>query len=99
DGTTIGGVRQNSATSVSYNTTSDERLKTNILQSKFSINDLLKIQVRDYNYKDDKTGNLQTGFIAQQLYTVFPNAVTPGGEDAKTNPWMVDYGRITPLLV
>ena len=26
-------------------------------------------------------------------------AVTKGGEDASTNPWTVDYGKVTPLLV
>jgi uncharacterized protein YlxW (UPF0749 family) len=30
---------------------------------------------------------------------VFPNAVTPGGDDPAKNPWTVDYGRVTPLLV
>jgi hypothetical protein len=38
-------------------------------------------------------------FVAQELYEVLPSAVTVGGEDAKTNPWMVDYSKLTPLLV
>lgn len=58
----------------------------------------MKIKISDYNYKDDKT-HPQTGYIAQQLYTVFPNAVIKGGDDAKTHPWMVDYGRVTPLII
>ena len=33
------------------------------------------------------------------LYEIYPHAVVPGGEDSKTKPWMVDYGRVTPLLV
>ncbi|MEI6656312.1 MAG: hypothetical protein WCP45_16235, partial [Verrucomicrobiota bacterium] len=33
------------------------------------------------------------------LDAVFPDAVTEGGDDAKTKPWSVDYGRVTPLLV
>jgi hypothetical protein len=33
------------------------------------------------------------------LYTVFPNAVQAGGDDVKTQPWMVDYGRVTPLII
>lgn len=39
------------------------------------------------------------GFIAQELYQVLPTAVVVGGEDAKTEPWMVDCGLLTPLLV
>lgn len=96
-GTNIGSVIANGPAGVNYNTTSDARLKENIRVSRFGIDDVMKIQVRDYNYKKDKKSQ-QTGFIAQQLYTVFPNAVTKGGEDAVAKPWMVDYSKVTPLL-
>ncbi|MEA3444454.1 MAG: tail fiber domain-containing protein, partial [Bacteroidota bacterium] len=37
-----------------------------------------------------------TGFIAQELYEIFPNAVTkPANEE---DMWSVDYGKVTPLL-
>ncbi len=97
--TVLGSISQNSSSSIVYNTTSDERLKENIKPTSFGLNDLMKIQIKDYTYKADNGKYPQTGFIAQQLYTVFPNAVHIGGDDPKTNPWMVDYGRITPLLV
>jgi trimeric autotransporter adhesin len=97
--TIIGSVSQSSSTGVAYNTTSDERLKENIKPTAFGLTDLMKIQVKDYTYIGDKNATQQTGYLAQQLYTVFPNAVHVGGDDAKTNPWMVDYGRMTPLLV
>lgn len=97
DGGICGSISQASATSVAYNTTSDKRLKTNIRETHFGMADINKIQVRDYNFIGSKTE--QTGYIAQQLYEVFPEAVTKGGDDPKTRPWMVDYGRITPLLV
>lgn len=97
DGTTIGGVKQINANNVSYENTSDIRLKTNIQPTRFSVADLMKIAVRDYEYKDEP-GEVFTGYLAQQLYEVFPNAVTPGGRDAKTDPWMVDYSKLTPLL-
>ncbi len=84
-------------TSVSYNTTSDERLKENIRPSAKGLNEVMKIQVRDYNFKS-KPGRNETGFIAQELYTVLPDVVTRGGEDPAQNPWTVDYGRVTPLL-
>jgi hypothetical protein len=82
---------------VSYNTTSDERLKDNIRPTAKGLNELMTIQVSDYNFKS-KPGTNETGFIAQQLYTVFPDAVTVGGENAAEKPWSVDYGRVTPLL-
>lgn len=97
DGNSCGSISQSSATSVSYNTASDKRLKENIRETHFGLADINKIQVKDYNFIGSKTE--QTGFLAQQLYEVFPEAVSKGGDDPKARPWMVDYGRITPLLV
>ena len=60
---------------------------------------LSRIRVRDYNYISDGEKLTLQGFIAQELYDVYPQAVTVGGDDPKTNPWQVDYGKLTPLLV
>jgi hypothetical protein len=92
----IGDVTTN-GTSVSYNTTSDIRLKENIRPTPKGLNELMRIQVNDYNFKS-RPGTNETGFIAQQLYTVLPEAVNPGGADPAVEPWTVDYGRVTPLL-
>jgi Chaperone of endosialidase len=91
------GQIQTSGGSVSYLTTSDERLKENIRPSGKGLNEVMKIQVRDYNFKS-KPGESESGFIAQQLYTVLPDVVKRGGEDPAKEPWSVDYGRVTPLL-
>jgi hypothetical protein len=80
-----------------FNTGSDRRLKNNIVNTHFGISDLMKIQVRDYVYKADAANTLTTGFIAQELYEIFPNAVTKPANDDKM--WSVDYGKVTPLLV
>jgi hypothetical protein len=92
----VGSINSDGASGVVYNTTSDIRLKENIRSTHYGIGDVMKIQVRDYNYKTNKNVP-QTGFIAQQLYTVFPNAVTKGGADI-SKPWMVDYSKVAPLL-
>jgi hypothetical protein len=52
-GTTMGSVIQSGSTAVSYLTTSDERLKTNITETHFGLEDLMKIQVSDYNYLNE----------------------------------------------
>jgi hypothetical protein len=97
NGTEIGSISQNALTTVAYNTTSDRRLKNNIVNTHFGINDLMKIQVRDYVYKADASNTMVTGFIAQELYEIFPNAVS---KPAKAEDmWSVDYGKVTPLLV
>jgi hypothetical protein len=100
NGSDIGHVDCNVAgTSVTYYTTSDERLKENIRTTRYGLDNLMKIRVADYNYKSDVKKAEETGFLAQQLYQFYPQAVKPGGEDPKTNPWTVDYGRLTPILV
>lgn len=98
NGDEMGAIRQAGTTSVSYNTTSDIRLKTNIQPTAYGLADLMQIEVKDYSYKGEERVT-RTGFIAQQLFDHYPEPVSKGGEDAKTDPWMVDYGQITPLLV
>ena len=97
-GGTLNGSVSVTAGGVAFNTTSDERLKEHIRPSAKGLSDVMKIQVSDYNYKT-RPDRTETGFIAQQLQTVFPDAVTPGGEDPAKNPWTVDYGRVTPVVV
>jgi hypothetical protein len=63
-----------SGNGVNYQTTSDERLKENIRPSAKGLNEVMKIRVSDYNFKS-KPGQSETGFIAQQLYTVLPDVV------------------------
>jgi hypothetical protein len=100
NGTAIGVITVNASanpTGVIYGQTSDLRLKENIRPTAKGLNELMRIQVNDYNFKS-KPGTNETGFIAQQLYTVLPDAVSPGGANPAVEPWTVDYGRVTPLL-
>jgi hypothetical protein len=96
---TAGSISRTSGWNISYNTTSDGRLKENIKTTHYGIRDLMKVGVMDYNYISDKKKESQTGFIAQELYKIYPEAVTVGGKDPKENPWTVDYSKVTPLLV
>jgi hypothetical protein len=63
------------------------------------------LPVRDFAFKSDLSRTIVTGFIAQELDKVFPEAVTTNGDDGETplkdkvKPWSVDYGRVTPLIV
>jgi hypothetical protein len=97
-GAAIGSIAVDPAgTGVVYNATSDIRLKENIRPTAKGLDDLMRIQVSDFNFKS-KPGRTETGFIAQQLYTVLPDVVTVGGANPAVEPWTVDYGRVTPLL-
>lgn len=97
-GVGLGSVTRNAA-GIAFNTVSDFRLKENIKSTRFTIQDLMKINVSDYNFKADKSKTVTTGFIAQDLHKIYPDAVTVGGDDVKEKPWTVDYGKVTPLLV
>ncbi len=77
--------------------TSDRRLKENIKPTHYGLASVMKMQVVDYTYKADSK-KPHTGFIAQDLHQVYPEAVAVGGEDLKTQPWGVDYAKLTPIL-
>ena len=61
-----------------------------------------KINIYDYTFKRDANNEVQTGLLAQEVYEVFPQSVVkPRDNDINTNqnPWMVDYGSMTPLII
>jgi hypothetical protein len=96
-GTAIGSVGRVGATSaVAYNTTSDERLKSNIANSDPVLEKIMQVQVRQYDWTE---GNLHQdyGFIAQELAPVLSGIVTEGKEEA--DMWQLDYSRLTPALL
>jgi hypothetical protein len=102
DGLSIGGVMQGSANTVLYLTSSDKRLKNIIGTSQKGLSDLMKIKIYDYTFKSDIEKKVHTGFIAQELYNVFPQSVgkpIDNNESAEKDPWMVDYGSVTPLII
>ena len=101
-GSFLGGVKQNNVNGVSYVTTSDKRLKNIIGTSQKGLSDLMKIKIYDYTFKSDPAKKVQTGFMAQELYDIFPQSVSKprdNNEPAEKNPWMVDYGSVTPLII
>jgi hypothetical protein len=65
----------------------------------------MNLPVREFSFTADETHATTTGFIAQELYEIFPWAVTTNGDNGidpltgSSTPWSVDYGRITPLIV
>lgn len=99
---TAGSIQHTAVTTVAYNTSSDIRLKHNITYSKDALNIISEIPVRSYNWKEDGK-HVDFGFVAQELYPHFPDAVCVGDDTPEIvdpkGTWQVDYGKITPLLV
>jgi hypothetical protein len=99
-GVVIGSVTNDGSWSgVHFNTTSDRRLKENIAPTVRGLDTLSKMNVDDFNYIADPNKSRVQGLIAQELYDVYPEAVTKGGPDPKLQPWQIDYSRLTPLLI
>jgi len=98
NGSNVGEI-SSTASTTTYGTTSDHRLKYDIRPTTFSVDDLMMLQVRDYTFKTDATNTPQTGFIAQELHEIIPQVVAVGGADPAVDPWQVDYGKLTPFLV
>jgi FtsZ-binding cell division protein ZapB len=101
----IGSIQQNNSNNgVLFNTTSDRRTKENIVDSAIGLDSLMKMQVREFNFVTDPKKSKEQGFIAQELYKVYPQAVSTSDDGTKPlkktdRPWAVDYGRLTPLIV
>ncbi len=85
-----------SGTTTTYNTSSDARLKENIVDAPSASDDIDAIQVRSFDWKADGL-HQKYGMVAQELETVAPEAVTG---DANSDDMMgVDYSKLVPMLV
>lgn len=98
--TTVGSIGTNGS-STSYNTSSDYRLKTNVLPLTGSLERILAIEPSTFDWLHN--GDKGVGFIAHKLAEHIPYAVT-GEKDAvddkgNIRPQGVDASKLVPDLV
>ncbi len=74
---------------------SDERLKTNIIDLSSVLTKLDTIRTVTYNWNSDPNGKTMIGFLAQNLQAQFPELVTQNIDGMLS----VNYAQITPVLV
>lgn len=92
----IGSITQSGTTAVLYNTTSDQRLKENIVDAPEFGSVIDSIKVRSFDWKTSQE-HQRAGFVAQELVTVAPEAVH---QPEDTEQMMaVDYSKLVPMLV
>lgn len=96
DDTVVGTITKTNTTGVSYNTSSDERLKENITDSTDAGSKVDAIQIRQFDWKADGS-HQDYGVIAQELATVAPEAVHQP-EDSE-DMMGVDYSKLVPMLI
>jgi hypothetical protein len=100
-GALAGFINQASATTVSYNTSSDARLKRDEGRAS-DLSALRAVVVHDFQWNGD--GVRARGVFAQEAYAVFPSAITKGTDEctdcgALARPWMTDYSKFVPDLI
>jgi len=96
NGTKIGSITQSGTTAVLYNTTSDQRLKTNIVDAPDAAALIDSIKVRSFDWILDES-HQRYGMVAQELALVAPEAVhQPSNHDEMM---AVDYSKLVPMLV
>lgn len=85
-GTVIGNIVQSGASAVAYNTTSDRRLKKDIVPMENGISRIEQLNPVYFVWKTDNTPG--QGFIADELQQVFPDAVwgEPNGVNSEGKP-------------
>jgi hypothetical protein len=92
--TKIGSITQSGTTAVLYNITSDQRLKTNIVDAPSG--NINNIKVRSFDWVTD--GNHQTyGLVAQELLEVAPYAVHQPQNSEEM--MAVDYSKLVPMMI
>lgn len=96
DTTQVGVIQQVASGAIAYVTTSDRRVKSNIRMTQRGLELVRQMRVRDFCFEGSE--KVIQGFIAQEMADIYPDAVSVGGENPRTSPWGVDYGRLTPVL-
>ena len=105
DGTTIGSVQQDTGSSIAYVTSSDYRLKENVVEISDGISRVKQLKPSRFNFIKDPNQTVD-GFIAHEAQAVVPQAVV-GEKDATkeeeyiaTPPVLGDDGEeVTPAVI
>lgn len=96
NGNGLVGAITTDGSATAYLTSSDQRLKENIVDANDAGSKIDAIQVRQYDWKADGS-HQDYGMIAQELQLVAPEAVSG---DADSEEMMgVDYSKLVPMLI
>jgi hypothetical protein len=112
-GATVGSIRHNN-NGTSFNTTSDYRLKENVVDLDGAIERLNQLQPRRFNFISDENDTVVDGFLAHEVSDVIPEAVHGTKDQVETDEngvarldsdgnqipqyQQIDQAKIVPLL-
>jgi hypothetical protein len=75
--------------------TSDARLKTNIQELSYGLNELMQLKPVSYNWKD-KPASHKIGLIAQEVQQIIPEVISG---DESTGALGMNYAELVPVLI
>jgi hypothetical protein len=91
---TVGAIETDGSTTT-YHTSSDYRLKDNVTRARDGLSSVQRIPIYTYTFKG--SNQIRHGVLAHELQEVLPEAVS-GVKDGERHQ-MVDYSKLTPILV
>jgi hypothetical protein len=101
-GTAVGSI-YTGASSTTYNTSSDYRLKENVDYTWDATTRLKQLKPARFNFINDDTNTLVDGFIAHEVSSIVPEAITGAkdavDEDGNPDYQGIDQSKLVPLLV
>jgi hypothetical protein len=95
-----GQINANGAAQAAFGSFSDRRLKENIVDLPTQINNIMALRPVEFDYIESEGGGHQTGFIAQEMQEVYPDAVgerSPDGMLTVTG-WSKTEARIVKAI-
>jgi hypothetical protein len=102
NGGAIGSITQSGTSGVAYNTSSDHRLKENVVELTGATTRLKQLEPKRFNFIADADTTVD-GFLAHEVQTIVPEAITGTHNevDADGNPVYqgIDQSKLVPLLV
>jgi hypothetical protein len=93
-----GQIQHTGVTTTAFATSSDQRLKENIVDAPNALDKVMDLKVRSYDWKEDNS-HVEYGLVAQEVNAVYGEPIGVGGDDVKSDPWNIEYGRLTPILL
>lgn len=88
------------AVSGAYSSTSDRRLKENILPAEDLLSKVKEVNIMKYSFKNDQRHRPQIGFIAQDLEKEFPEFVNKPDPNSKKNQYYtVNYAGMSAVAI
>ena len=101
-GSVAGRITHNGSTTVSYTTSSDYRLKENVVEIADAITRVKQLAPKRFNFIEDGPDKVVDGFLAHEAQTVVPEAVTGThnevDDDGNAVMQGIDQSKLVPLL-